>query len=207
MPKRTRDHQSWLLEKLTDPHRASLYLKTALEDSEEMFLEALRDVAQAAGMTRVAKGARITRKSVYDATSDTGNPTLETLAAILKVLDLKLSVEPIQEEAAQAPPSKRTARTRKMGHRVSPWLTVSSYQAVFPFMKEQQAGPNLSDTSLHAQHQTSASRLIIIQKPKNDEELWKKLLQPRRLQSNYDLALTSLLGTQTTSATSFPSTI
>ncbi len=57
MPKkqinRTRDHQSWLIEKLANPLRAANYLNTALEDSPQMFLEAVRDVAQARQMTRV----------------------------------------------------------------------------------------------------------------------------------------------------------
>ena len=58
MPKRTmlhrtREHQSWLIEKLANPRRAANYLNTALEDSPQMFLEAVRDVAQARQMTRV----------------------------------------------------------------------------------------------------------------------------------------------------------
>lgn len=57
MPKKTRDHESWLTEKLSDPGRAASYLNAALEDSPQMFLEALRDGAQARKMTKVAKDA------------------------------------------------------------------------------------------------------------------------------------------------------
>ena len=47
MAKRTKDHQSWLTEKLTNPDKAASYLNAALEDSPEMFLEAVKNVAQA----------------------------------------------------------------------------------------------------------------------------------------------------------------
>lgn len=93
MPKRTRDHQSWLVEKLTDPARASDYLNAAHEDSREMFLEALRDVAQAHQMSKVAKGAGVTRESLYRATSEIGNPTLETFESVLNVLGLSFKIE------------------------------------------------------------------------------------------------------------------
>jgi len=55
-----------------------------------MFLEALRDVAQARQMTKVAREAGVTRESLYRATSDIGNPTLETLGSILEVLGIKI---------------------------------------------------------------------------------------------------------------------
>ena len=55
MPKRTANYREGLLESLTDPQEASDYLQTALSDSNEEFLVALRDVAEARQMTRVAK--------------------------------------------------------------------------------------------------------------------------------------------------------
>ncbi len=92
MPKRTRDHQSWLIEKLSDADRAASYLTSALEDSPEMFLEALRDVAQAQQMTKVARKAGVTRESLYKLTSITGNPTLDSLHSVLEALDLKIEI-------------------------------------------------------------------------------------------------------------------
>ena len=92
LPNRTRDHQSWLLEKLANPWRAANYLNTALEDSPQMFLEAVRDVAQARQMTRVARNAGVTRESLYKATSPAGNPTFETFVAVLAAMDLTFEV-------------------------------------------------------------------------------------------------------------------
>jgi DNA-binding phage protein len=40
------DHQEWLVQELADPELAALYLTAALEDSPEMFLEALKNIAQ-----------------------------------------------------------------------------------------------------------------------------------------------------------------
>lgn len=102
MPKRTREHQSWLIEKLADADRAASYLNSALEDSPEMFLEALRDVAQAQQMTRTARKAGVTRESLYKLTSVTGNPTLGSLYSVLNALDLKIEIR-----------GKRRARARK----------------------------------------------------------------------------------------------
>jgi probable addiction module antidote protein len=101
MPKRTKDHQAWLIEKLADPARAANYLNTAREDSREMFLEALRDVAQARQMAKVAKDAGVTRESLYKVTSIAGNPTLDTLDSILGVLGLRIKIEASPSTASQ----------------------------------------------------------------------------------------------------------
>jgi hypothetical protein len=50
MPKRTTAFRDDLLADLADPQEAAYYLNAALEDSEEMFLVALRDVAAAKQM-------------------------------------------------------------------------------------------------------------------------------------------------------------
>lgn len=48
MPKRTRDYRESLLERLRDdPEEAAQYLNAAMEDSSEMLLVALRNVAEA----------------------------------------------------------------------------------------------------------------------------------------------------------------
>jgi hypothetical protein len=44
---RTKDHQEWLVEKLTDPARAAAYVDAARDDSPEMLAESLQDVAKA----------------------------------------------------------------------------------------------------------------------------------------------------------------
>lgn len=47
MPKKSRDYDSWRLEKLADPEIAEAYLKSALEDSPQMLLKALLNLTKA----------------------------------------------------------------------------------------------------------------------------------------------------------------
>lgn len=102
MPKRTLDFREELLKDLADPREAAYYINAALEDSEEMFLIALRDVAEARQMSKVATGAGVSRESIYRMLSRTGNPTHSSLRGILKAMDLKLSVEAIGVSSAAA---------------------------------------------------------------------------------------------------------
>lgn len=103
MPKRTEAYDSWQLEKLSDPEIAATFLNAALEDSSEMFLIALRKVAQARQMAKVAKEANIQRETLYHALSGEGNPTLQTLSSVLGVLGLKISIS----ESTHPSPSPR----------------------------------------------------------------------------------------------------
>jgi len=79
-----------------DPAFAAAYLKAALEDQDEprVLLIALRHLAQAQGIARVAKAAGIERESLYRALSIRGNPRLSTLVAVTKAIGLRLTVEP-----------------------------------------------------------------------------------------------------------------
>ncbi len=78
-----------------NPAFAAEYLKAALEDADEprVLLIALRHVAQARGIARIAKAAGIERESLYRALSAGGNPRLSTLYAVAKAVGLKLTVE------------------------------------------------------------------------------------------------------------------
>ena len=59
MNKASRPYKESLLEDLKDPKEAAEYLTAALEDgSPDVFLLALRDVAEAHGMKLLAEGAR-----------------------------------------------------------------------------------------------------------------------------------------------------
>lgn len=88
MPKRVTDYRKTLLESLSDPEEA------ALEDSNEMFLVALRDVAESRQMSKVAEDAGVAREALYRMLSDTGNPTLSTLTSILDALGVRLRISP-----------------------------------------------------------------------------------------------------------------
>lgn len=86
-------HQDWLKEKLQDPGFAAEYLTAATEDPEPaVYLHALRMVAEARGMAKVAEAAGIPRASIYRALSSRGNPRWSTLSAILRATGLKLTV-------------------------------------------------------------------------------------------------------------------
>lgn len=79
----------------TDPAFAAEYLKAAMEDEDEprVLLIALRQLAEAQGIAKVAKAAGIQRESLYRALSARGNPRLSTLVAVTKAIGLKLTVE------------------------------------------------------------------------------------------------------------------
>lgn len=91
---KTSSYHDALIESLADPEEAKCYLKAVLEDYPEGFLKALRNVAQANQMKKVAEAAGIKRESLYRALSDEGNPTWDTLTGILGALGLKFSIAP-----------------------------------------------------------------------------------------------------------------
>ena len=89
-------HDKALVEELRDdPEFAAEYLRAAIEDSDEpkVLLMALRQIAEAHGVAKVAKAAGVQRESLYRALSAHGNPRLSTLVAVTKAIGLKLTVE------------------------------------------------------------------------------------------------------------------
>jgi len=88
-------HRDRLVEELrADPELAAEYLNAAAEDGDpRVYLTALRTVAEAQGMARVAKAAGVPRESLYRALSASGNPRFSTLHAILKAAGLKMAVQ------------------------------------------------------------------------------------------------------------------
>jgi probable addiction module antidote protein len=94
MKKTSVSYEEGLKVGLADPKEAAAYLNAALEDgSEEVFLMALRDIAEARGMARLAKEAALNRESLYRMLSKKGNPALSSLTTLLETLGLKLAVE------------------------------------------------------------------------------------------------------------------
>jgi probable addiction module antidote protein len=94
--KTSASHDEAIIRRLRkDPEFAAEYVKAALEDAEEplVLLIALRQLAQARGIAKVAKAAGIERESLYRALSSRGNPRLSTLVAVTKAIGLKLTVE------------------------------------------------------------------------------------------------------------------
>ena len=95
--KASNSHDEAIVRRLrNDPDFAAEYLKAALEDDSEprVLLLALRHLAQAQGIAKIAKAAGVQRESLYRALSADGNPRLSTLVAVTKAIGLKLTVEP-----------------------------------------------------------------------------------------------------------------
>jgi probable addiction module antidote protein len=92
--KRPNYHED-LRERLKDPAYAVEYLEAALEerDMPAVFLLALRNVAEARGMARLARETKLNRENLYAMLSTHGNPVLSSLYVILDALGMKLSVE------------------------------------------------------------------------------------------------------------------
>jgi|ERR1035438_8792064 probable addiction module antidote protein len=98
MPKPTVSTESYretLLDALKNPDEAAQYLNACLEDEDvRVFLLALRDVADArGGMRALARDARLNRESLYRMLSRSGNPSLDSLAAVLNACGLRLTVQ------------------------------------------------------------------------------------------------------------------
>ena len=97
MTKSTKSYQDHLIESLKDPNEAAAYLNAAIEeDSPEIFLLALRNVAEAHGFTKLSRSSKLNRESMYRMLSEKGNPKLSSLSSLLKSIGLKFAVEVVK---------------------------------------------------------------------------------------------------------------
>ncbi|MES2200442.1 MAG: addiction module antidote protein [Chlamydiota bacterium] len=95
---KNKNYQEWLLEKLKDHDETVSYLNAALEESlkgdeesQHLFLVALRNVAEAqGGVGALAKKAHVGRESLYKTLSGTGNPKWHTLVSLCVAMGLNL---------------------------------------------------------------------------------------------------------------------
>lgn len=93
MKKASISYEVGLREDLKSPEEAAAYLNAALEEgTQEGFLLALRDVAQARGISHLAQETGLNRENLYRILSDSGNPQLSSLTSLLETMGLKLSV-------------------------------------------------------------------------------------------------------------------
>ncbi|MCF8083692.1 MAG: putative addiction module antidote protein [Deltaproteobacteria bacterium] len=94
MKKLTEKYENNLKADLLDPVEAAEYLNAALEDgSQEVFLMALKDVANAKGISEIARETNLNRENLYRILSTKGNPKLKNLNYVLNSVGLRLSVE------------------------------------------------------------------------------------------------------------------
>lgn len=70
------------------------FLEAAMEGNDPKHIaNALGVVARSKGMTEIAKKTGLGRQALYNALSENGNPTLETLTSVLTALGLELTVQ------------------------------------------------------------------------------------------------------------------
>lgn len=96
-------YDDWMMERLKKNKKEAFeYLKTSLEENADFppaFLLSLRRVSQAFDMSMedIAKEAGISTATIYKALGEKGNPTIDTLASILKTMGFKLTLTPIEK--------------------------------------------------------------------------------------------------------------
>ncbi|MBK8274449.1 MAG: putative addiction module antidote protein [Nitrospira sp.] len=91
--KKSKAYQPDLIENLRDAREAEEYLNAALEENDpELFLMALRNVAEAqGGVAKLADNAKLNRESLYKVLSERGNPEFRSLEALLHALGFRLA--------------------------------------------------------------------------------------------------------------------
>ncbi len=87
---RSRPYKIGLNERLRDPEHVAAYLNAAARESQDVFMLALRDVAEAHKIGRVAVAAGVNRETLYRTLSARGNPTFTTLESILEAVGVEL---------------------------------------------------------------------------------------------------------------------
>lgn len=99
MPLETLPHDT--AEHLRTDEDVALYIEAVLEDGDPALIrDAIGIVARARGMSQIAREAGLSRESLYKALSQTGNPSFETVRAVLHALGLQLSVKRADKPAA-----------------------------------------------------------------------------------------------------------
>ncbi len=87
--------QSHVIDELKNPEIAAHYIMAALEENDADFLaQAMSNVVKAHGTSKVSRASHITRQALYKMFSSSGNPTLNSVNAVLNAVGLKLSVTP-----------------------------------------------------------------------------------------------------------------
>jgi len=100
--KPAKNYRESLLKALKDPVEAAEYVNAAIEEDDlDAFLLALRDVAEAQGMSAISRRANLHRVSLYKMLSPRGNPHLQSVMHLLQAAGLSLTVG-VRPAAARA---------------------------------------------------------------------------------------------------------
>jgi len=87
---RSRPYTNGLNERLKDPDHVAAYLNAAAKESQDVFMLALRDVAEVHKIGKVAVAAGVNRETLYRTLSARGNPTFATLESILAAVGIEI---------------------------------------------------------------------------------------------------------------------
>ena len=92
--KKSKAYRPDLIESLRNAGEAEEYLNAALEEEDpELFLLALRNVAEAqGGVAQLAEKTKLNRESLYKMLSERGNPEFRSLDALLHALGFRLAL-------------------------------------------------------------------------------------------------------------------
>ena len=72
------------------------YLNTVLEDGDDAeIIAAIRHIAKAIGMTKIAEETGMSRPSLYKALSDGAKPRFSTIMKVLKAVGGRMHINPL----------------------------------------------------------------------------------------------------------------
>jgi probable addiction module antidote protein len=75
----------------------AIFLNDAIEEGDPAGIrQALGIVARARGMTQLARDAGMSRKGLYKALDDGGNPGFDVVAKLLRAFGLQIRVQPVR---------------------------------------------------------------------------------------------------------------
>lgn len=72
----------------------AMYLEEIMETDPDMLASALGDVARARGMSELSRQTGLARESLYQALSETGNPTYSTMRKVLDAFGVQFNIAP-----------------------------------------------------------------------------------------------------------------
>ncbi len=87
------------LEQLKTDEDLKLYFEACTEEDPgdgSLIRAALGDITRARRMTWLARETGLTREGLYKALSPDGNPEFSTVIKVIKALNLKFHIEPVQ---------------------------------------------------------------------------------------------------------------
>ncbi|MBW3068069.1 putative addiction module antidote protein [Actinomyces sp. 594] len=78
---------------LDDDDAIIAYLnEAAAQDDPKLLQAALGDIARAKGMSGIAEQVGVGRESLYKSLSDTGNPSFQTVARVVRALGGRITI-------------------------------------------------------------------------------------------------------------------